>query len=88
MLFFDNDGYVIIALACWADARRKFFDTQSDDPARAKIALALIGKLYDIERDVRAQACARTLQRATSGEVVASTQRHRPIDTIVSVSSN
>ena len=46
-----RDG--ITPLACWAHARRKFFDAQSNDHERAQIALKLIGKLYDVERIAR-----------------------------------
>jgi transposase len=53
----------LIALGCWAHVRRKFFDAQSDDPARAKVALALIGKLYDVERDARQRTLAPELRK-------------------------
>jgi transposase len=38
-----------IEVACWAHARRKFFDAQDTDPARAAEMLVLIGDLYEIE---------------------------------------
>jgi transposase len=38
-------------VACWAHARRKFFDAKTTDPARAHVALAMIGDLYAIERE-------------------------------------
>lgn len=44
----DRDD--ILALFCWAHVRRKFFD--SADKRRRRVMLALIGKLYDIERDI------------------------------------
>ena len=37
-------------LGCWAHARRKFEQSQGNDPPRAKYALEQIGKPYDIER--------------------------------------
>jgi len=40
----------IAEVACWAHARRKFYDARTTDSARATIALAFIGRLYDIER--------------------------------------
>jgi transposase len=36
-------------VACWAHARRKFFDAQDTDPVRAAEMLVLIGDLYEIE---------------------------------------
>jgi len=37
--------------ACWAHARRKFYDAQDSDERRATQMLALIGQLYQIERE-------------------------------------
>lgn len=39
-----------IEVACWAHTRRKFFEAQDSDPARAAEMLVLIGDLYDVER--------------------------------------
>ena len=39
----------IIEVACWAHARRKFYDAQTSDPARGHQALAHIRLLYDVE---------------------------------------
>jgi transposase len=53
-LFTEHGG--IIELACWAHARRKFFDIQAVAPhAKAQEALQYIRKLYEIE------AAAKTL---------------------------
>jgi transposase len=40
----------IIEVACWAHARRKFYDARHSDTHRAHQALALIQLLYDVER--------------------------------------
>ncbi|TVR07469.1 MAG: IS66 family transposase, partial [Planctomycetota bacterium] len=40
----------ILALFCWAHVRRKFFE--SADKRRRKVMLQLIGRLYDIEREI------------------------------------
>jgi transposase len=37
-------------VACWAHARRKFYECERSDPARAVAAVALIRKLYEIEK--------------------------------------
>lgn len=39
----------VIEVACWAHARRKFFDTQDTDRTRATQMLELIRQLYEIE---------------------------------------
>lgn len=36
-------------VACWAHARRKFFDARHTAPAHAPVMLAMIGQLYEIE---------------------------------------
>ncbi len=61
--FLQTDGYasynnimaksLVIALACFAHARRKFFDAQKNDAEKAKWAVDKISKLYDIERKAR-----------------------------------
>lgn len=40
-------------VACWAHARRKFYDAQDSDSRRAAEMLALIGELYAIEREAK-----------------------------------
>lgn len=43
----------IVEVACWAHARRKFYDARTSDAARAHQALAMIRLLYDVERDAK-----------------------------------
>lgn len=43
-------GQEVLEVACWAHARRKFFDAMKSDPARAQISLASIRELYSIEK--------------------------------------
>jgi len=61
--FLQADAYVgydavyaggnIIEIACWAHARRKFFDARGSDRARSHAALAFISRLYEVEREAR-----------------------------------
>jgi transposase len=44
-------GGQVKEVACWAHARRKWFEAEATDSARAHHALALIQRLYLIERD-------------------------------------
>jgi transposase len=43
----------VTEVACWAHARRKFYDAQDSDEQRAAQMLALIGELYAVEREAK-----------------------------------
>lgn len=43
----------IVEVACWAHARRKFYEARTSDPARSAQALAYIRLLYDVEDQAR-----------------------------------
>jgi transposase len=51
----------IIQAGCWSHARRKFVDAQSVAPAIAVEALGLIGRLFAIEQQAKAQSDAERL---------------------------
>jgi transposase len=51
----------ILEVGCWAHARRKFFDVKEQSPRLAHEALARIGELYALERELK-QLCATTWQ--------------------------
>lgn len=44
---FQNEK--VVEVACWAHARRYFFEAQSTDPPRSKAALGYIQRLYHVE---------------------------------------
>jgi len=46
----------IVEVACWAHARRKFFDARTTDPERGHAALAWIRRLYDVEDAAKAMS--------------------------------
>ena len=46
-------GSQVTEVACWAHARRKFYDAQDSDGRRAADMLALIGELYAVEREAK-----------------------------------
>ncbi|MGA9671744.1 MAG: IS66 family transposase [Terracidiphilus sp.] len=50
---FLRPGSEIIEVACWAHARRKFFDAQKSSPREAHQVLDWIRQLYDIEDRAR-----------------------------------
>ena len=50
----DGDsGRVLIEVACWAHARRYFYDARTSDPVRAHHVLGCVRQLYAIERDAK-----------------------------------
>ena len=48
-----NSNGSIVEVACWAHARRKFHESRRADAARMETALAWIGRLYAVEKDLR-----------------------------------
>jgi transposase len=61
-----SDGYAAYAryaeatgvthAQCWAHTRRGFFEALNAEPQAAEQALKMIGKIYDVEADIRKQA--------------------------------
>ena len=51
-IFTGSDGR-IIEVACWAHARRKFFEARSSSPTEASLILEIIRRLYEIEDRAR-----------------------------------
>lgn len=51
-IYTGSDGRVQ-EVACWAHARRKFFEARSSSPAEASLILEMIRRLYDVEDRAR-----------------------------------
>jgi hypothetical protein len=51
-IYTGSDG-TIIEVACWAHARRKFFEARSSSPAEASLILEMIRRLYEVEDRAR-----------------------------------
>jgi transposase len=64
-IFLGSDG-AVVEVACWAHARRKFYEARSHAPREANTILEYIRQLYDIEDRAR---------DATAGERLALRQR-------------
>ena len=47
----DKSPGPVTEVACWAHARRKFFDAQESDPARSLWMLEMIRRLYAVEKE-------------------------------------
>jgi transposase len=50
---FTNPRRSLTEIACWAHARRYFFEAQTSDLCRATVMLAYIQLLYEVEREAR-----------------------------------
>jgi transposase len=50
---YENPQRGIVEVACWAHARRKFYEAQSSDLMRSTVLLAYIRLLYDVEREAQ-----------------------------------
>jgi len=50
---YRNRSRNITEVACWAHARRRYFEAQSSDLMRSTVMLAYIRLLYDVEREAR-----------------------------------
>ncbi len=51
-IFLGSDGG-IVEVACWAHARRKFFEARSSSPAEASLILEMVRRLYEVEDRAR-----------------------------------
>jgi transposase len=51
-IYTGSDGQ-IIEVACWAHARRKFFEARSSSPGEASLILEMIRRLYEVEDRAR-----------------------------------
>jgi transposase len=50
---YAGSGGKIVEVACWAHARRKFFEARSSSPAEASLILQMIRRLYEVEDRAR-----------------------------------
>ncbi len=62
----------IIEVGCWAHARRKFDEAKESDPLRAHLALAMIQRLYRVEKDAKEldDAARQSLRQERSGPIL------------------
>jgi len=65
-IYAGEAGGRVTEVACWAHARRKFYDAKSSDPATSAQALAHIRLLYDVETRAKAEAKKQLKQAAKS----------------------
>jgi transposase len=54
----------VVEVACWAHARRKFYDARMTDPGRCHQAMAWIKRLYEVERKAKEARLGREERRA------------------------
>jgi len=65
-IYLESEGR-IIEVGCWAHARRKFHESRRLDAVRMETALAWIGKLYAVEKDLR-ECCQGEWEKLTLEE--------------------
>jgi len=76
----------VTEVACWAHARRKFFEAQSSDLMRSTVVLAYVHLLYEVEQEARDRSLKaderRALRQARSKPILADLkaylERERP----------
>ena len=61
---YEDEERDITEVACWAHARRKFFEAQSSDLMRSMIMLAYVRLLYDVEREAKVKGFTGEARRA------------------------
>lgn len=61
----------IVEVACWAHARRNFFEARTSDRLRAETALAFIRELYRVERELREKFASEAWRERSRGERLA-----------------
>ncbi|HEY1161216.1 MAG TPA: IS66 family transposase [Terracidiphilus sp.] len=66
--FYKEPERGIVEVACWAHARRRFYEAQSSDLMRSTVLLAYIRLLYDVEREAREQKLKAEARRALRQE--------------------
>jgi transposase len=59
----DKSPGPVTEVACWAHTRRKYFDAQESDPARALWMLEMIRRLYAVEKEAADRAPTRLFLR-------------------------
>jgi transposase len=72
---YRDRGRNITEVACWAHARRRFFEARSSDLMHSMVVLAYIRLLYDVEREARTMGLAgegrKALRQARSLPILA-----------------
>lgn len=77
-IYLESNGQ-IIEVACWAHARRKFFDAKETSPVVAAEALARIGQLYAVESLADENAADRTWPEQCEHRAGLRQQQSRPL---------
>jgi transposase len=64
----------VVEVACWAHARRKFYEAQTSDVMRSMVMLAYVRLLYDVEHEARERHLSgverRLLRQARSSPIL------------------
>lgn len=66
-IYAGEAGGHVTEVACWAHARRKFYDARHGDPEGSARALAFIRLLYDVEKKAKQEAAQATTPDSADG---------------------
>jgi transposase len=77
----------IIEVGCWMHARRGFFDSRTVDRLRAETALAHIGRLYAVERELAEQELKLTRQQGGEAPPTAEEQERQRAERIARIAT-
>jgi len=78
-IYAGQAGGQVTEVACWAHARRKFYEARTSDAALSTQALAYIRLLYDVEDEAKEQFASQE-DAAPSHECVSSDDAHTPME--------
>ena len=84
---YQDAGRGVVEVACWAHARRKFYEAQNSDLMRSMVMLAYIRLLYDVEREAcerewcgaERRALRQTRSRPILDDIKTYLERERPM---------
>jgi len=74
-------GGKVLEVACWAHARRKWDEARTTDPGRSHYVLALVQKLYAIEREIKQAGEAEKLAQRRVGSLPILNELERWLET-------
>lgn len=63
-------GGRVLEVACWAHARRKFFDAQGSNSTASKEMLDLIWKLFELERRIADSSPEQRVERQAEAKPI------------------
>lgn len=79
------DELKILRAGCWAHARRHFYDARDSAPAQVAEALARIGRLYAIEKEIKATLAEQKLTGAAADMLRLTVRQQKAVPELTSL---